>query len=373
MLADPEFIYRSEIEPVDIAEGSLYMLSDLELASRLSFFLWSSLPDGELVDLATQGRLHDEDVLQQQVQRMIADPRADAFIVNFTGQWLNVRGMAASEPIVELFPDFDSTLREAFQQEIEMFFGSIIQEDLSVLDLLTADYTFVNERLAKHYGISDVYGSQFRKVQLDDPELAVRHGLLGKGALLTITSEAARTSPVKRGKWFLETFFGVSPPDPPPGVEIDLSQNAGEKPKSLRDRLEAHRTNPSCSSCHMMFEPMGFALENFDAVGKWRTMDAGNPIDATSTITDGTYLDGISSLRDLTIRNGEQFARVMTEKLLTYAVGRGMEIEDMPLVRSIARDAAEENYRFSSLLMGVIQSPAFNMNMKSESIARIER
>ena len=373
VLADPEFIYRSEIEPVDIAEGSLYMLSDLELASRLSFFLWSSLPDGELVDLATQGRLHDEDVLQQQVQRMIADPRADAFIVNFTGQWLNVRGMAASEPIVELFPDFDSTLREAFQQEIEMFFGSIIQEDLSVLDLLTADYTFVNERLAKHYGISDVYGSQFRKVQLDDPELAVRHGLLGKGALLTITSEAARTSPVKRGKWFLETFFGVSPPDPPPGVEIDLSQNAGEKPKSLRDRLEAHRTNPSCSSCHMMFEPMGFALENFDAVGKWRTMDAGNPIDATSTITDGTYLDGISSLRDLTIRNGEQFARVMTEKLLTYAVGRGMEIEDMPLVRSIARDAAEENYRFSSLLMGVIQSPAFNMNMKSESIARIER
>jgi len=373
VLADPEFIYRSELEPVDIAEGSLYMLSDLELASRLSFFLWSSLPDGELVDLATQGRLHDQDVLQQQVQRMLADQRAEAFIVNFTGQWLNVRGMAASEPIVELFPDFDSTLREAFQQEIEMFFGSIIQEDLSVLDLLTADYTFVNERLAKHYGISDVYGSQFRKVQLDDPELAVRHGLLGKGALLTITSEAARTSPVKRGKWFLETFFGVSPPDPPPGVEIDLSQIAGEKPKSLRDRLEEHRSNPSCSTCHMMFEPMGFALENFDAVGKWRTMDAGNPIDATSTITDGTYLDGINSLRDLAIRNGEQFARVMTEKLLTYAVGRGMENEDMPLVRSIARNAAEDNYRFSSLLMGVIQSPAFNMNMKSESIAQIER
>jgi len=370
MLADPEFIYRSEIEPVGVAEGSLYTLSDLELASRLSFFLWSSLPDEELVDLATQGRLHDEDVLQQQVQRMIADPRAEAFVVNFTGQWLNVRGMAASEPVVDMFPDFDSTLRDAFQQEIEMFFGSIIQEDRSVLDLLTADYTFVNERLAKHYGISDVYGSQFRKVQLDDPELEVRHGLLGKGALLTITSDAARTSPVKRGKWFLETFYGVSPPDPPPNVEIDLSQTAGEKPKSLRERLEAHRTNPSCSTCHMMFEPMGLAMENFDAVGKWRTMDSGNLIDPNAVVTDGTPVNGVTGLQELTLSNGDLFARVITENLLTYAVGRGMEIEDMPLVRSITRDAAKDNYHFSSMLMGVIQSPAFNMNMKSEGIAQ---
>ena len=370
MLADPEFIYRSEIEPVGVAEGSLYTLSDLELASRLSFFLWSSLPDEELVDLATQGRLHDEDVLQQQVQRMIADPRAEAYVVNFTGQWLNVRGMAASEPVVDMFPDFESTLRDAFQQEIEMFFGSIIQEDRSVLDLLTADYTFVNERLAKHYGISDVYGSQFRKVQLDDPELEVRHGLLGKGALLTITSDAARTSPVKRGKWFLETFYGVSPPDPPPNVEIDLSQTAGEKPKSLRERLEAHRTNPSCSTCHMMFEPMGLAMENFDAVGKWRTMDSGNLIDPNAVVTDGTPVNGVTGLQELTLSNGDLFARVITENLLTYAVGRGMEIEDMPLVRSITRDAAKDNYRFSSMLMGVIQSPAFNMNMKSEGIAQ---
>jgi hypothetical protein len=365
MLADPEFIYRSEIEPTGIAAGTPYPISDLELASRLSFFLWSSIPDDELVQLASEGRLHEPEVLEQQVQRMIADPRSDAFIENFTGQWLNVRGMAASEPVVELFPDFDSTLRAAYRREIELFFGSIIHEDRGILELLTADYTFVNERLAKHYGIPDVYGSQFRRVNLG-LEHDSRRGLLGKGALLTITSDAARTSPVKRGKWFLETFFGVSPPAPPPGVETDLTPEEGAAPQTMRERLEAHRINPTCASCHMMFEPLGLAMENFDAVGKWRTEDVGNPIDPSGVITNGTQLEGIHSLRELTVQNGDQFAQVVTEKLLTYAIGRGLEYEDMPLLRSITRSASEDDYRFSALLMGVVQSPAFTMNLKSD-------
>jgi len=364
ILADPEFIYRSEIEPAEAAPGSPYGISDLELASRLSFFLWSSIPDQELIELASQGRLHDAAVLQQQVERMIADTRSQAFVENFTGQWLNVRGMQASEPVVDLFPDFDSTLRDAFRREIELFFGSVIHEDRSILDLLTADYTFVNERLAKHYGIPDVYGSQFRRVTLG-PELDMRRGLLGKGALLTITSDVARTSPVKRGKWFLETFLDISPPDPPPGVETDLKAAPGEAPKTLRARMEAHRANPSCAACHQSFEPMGLAMENFDAVGAWRTLDAGQPIDPTGVTNDGTQLDGLASLREFTVSNGGIFAQSVTEKLLTYAIGRGLEYEDMPLVRSITHDAAEDDYRFSSLLMGVIRSPAFTMNVKT--------
>jgi hypothetical protein len=364
ILADPEFIYRSELEPAEVSPGSPYRISDLELASRLSFFLWSSIPDDELIELGTANRLHETEVLEQQVNRMIADPRANAFIENFTGQWLNVRSMAASEPVVDLFPDFDSTLREAFRREIELFFGSIIQEDRSILDLLTANYTFVNERLAKHYGIPNVYGTQFRRVELG-PELDVRRGLLGKGALLTITSDAARTSPVKRGKWFLETFLGLSPPDPPPGVNTSLPEGKGEAPKTLRALMEAHHTNPNCASCHKVFEPMGFAMENFDAVGQWRTRDKGNPIDATGVTNDGFELTGIPSLREFTVQNGDLFAQVVTEKLLTYAIGRGVEYEDMPLVRSITRNAAEHGYRFSALLMGVVESPAFTMNMKS--------
>ena len=367
ILVDPEFIYRAEIEPEGTAEDSLYQISDLELASRLSFFLWSSIPDAELIEIASQGRLHGSKILREQVQRMIADPRSSAFVENFTGQWLNVRGMAASEPVVDLFPDFDSTLRDAFQIEIEMFFGSVIYEDRSILDLLTADYTFVNERLAKHYGIPDVYGSQFRRIELED-DFDMRRGLLGKGALLTITSDAARTSPVKRGKWFLETFFGVSPPDPPPGVETDITPDEGEAPTTLRAMMEKHRANPSCSSCHNIFEPMGLALENFDGVGKWRTEDNGNPIDPTGSITDGTPLNGVKSLREITVRGGDQFAQVVTEKLLTYAIGRGLEYQDMPMLRSVTRSAAEDNYKFSSLIMGVINSPAFTMNIKTASL-----
>ena len=251
-----------------------------------------------------------------------------------------------------------------------MFFASIIQEDRSVLDMLTADYTYVNERLAKHYGIPDVYGEQFRRVELG-PELDMRRGLLGKGALLTITSDAARTSPIKRGKWFLETFLDVSPPDPPPGVETDLSEKAGEAPKTLRARLESHRENPSCAGCHMLFEPMGLAMENFDAIGRWRMIDNGIPIDSNAATNDDFPLIGIKGLRDFAVLKSDLFAQVVTEKLLTYALGRGIETEDMALLRSVANTAAEDNYKFSSLVMGVIQSPAFTQNMKSE-VAEIE-
>jgi mono/diheme cytochrome c family protein len=363
ILADPEFIYRGEREPVGLAEGETYRLDGLELASRLSFFLWSSIPDDELIALASQGRLSDEAVLEQQVARMIADPRSSALVENFTGQWLNVRGMQVTEPVVEMFPNFDSNLRAAYRREVELFFDSIIREDRSVIDLLTADYTFVNERLAKQYGIPDLYGSQFRRVTLG-PDLDMRRGLLGKGALLTVTSQAARTSPVKRGKWFLETFLGVSPPDPPPGVEINLEQDPNKKPTTLRERLEAHHTNPVCNSCHQIFEPMGLAMENFDAVGAWRTEDSGSPVDATGVAPNGTALDGVQSLRELILQRPDQFAQVVAEKMLTYALGRGVEDEDMPLVRSIVRDMAENDYRFSSLLLGIVRSPAFQMNMR---------
>ena len=370
ILVDPEFLYRSELEPAQstqTAANSAYQISQRELASRLSFFLWSSIPDDELINLAAQNRLRDPATLEKQVRRMLADPRAKAFVKNFTGQWLNVRSMDAKEPVIDLFPDFDNNLRAAFKEEIELFFGSVMQEDRNILELLDADYTFANERLAKHYGIENVYGPQFRRVTLP-PELDMRRGLLGKGALLTITSQAARTSPVARGKWFLETFLGVSPPDPPPGVEVNIDKKKNSAPKSLRDRMEQHRSNPVCASCHQIFEPMGLALENFDAVGKWRAYDDGAAIDPTGVTTDGTKLDGVKSLRDLTRRYSDQFAEVVTEKLLTYAVGRGMEVQDMPTVRAITRASKTKNYRFSSLVMGVIDSKAFQMNTKSFAV-----
>jgi len=265
---------------------------------------------------------------------------------------------------VNLFPDFDSTLRDAFRKEVELFFASIIQEDRSVEELLTADYTFVNERLARHYGIPGIYGPQFRRVKLGADQ-DMRRGLLGKGALLTVTSDAERTSPVRRGKWFLQTFFGVSPPNPPPGVETKLAQKEGETPKTMRERLKMHSTNPSCASCHKMFEPMGLAMENFDAVGQWRTTEVGNPIDSVGIVTDGTRIDGIKGLRELSVRKGEMFTEVVVENLLTYAIGRGLDYNDMPLVRSLTHNAAKNDYRFSSLIMGVVQSPAFTMNTKS--------
>ena len=368
LLTDPDFIYRAELEPAKAAAGTAYRIGDLDLASRLSFFLWSSIPDKELISIAAADKLHEPTVLKQQVDRMIADPRSQALVQNFTGQWLNIRGIAATEPAVNLFPDFDSTLRDAFRTEVELFFASIIQEDRSVTDLLTADYTFVNERLAKHYGIPDIYGPQFRRIQLG-PDQDMRRGLLGKGALMTITSEAARTSPVKRGKWFLQTFLGVSPPDPPPNVVVKLDQKAGETPKTMRARLQSHSTNPTCATCHKMFEPLGLAMENYDPVGAWRTLELGAPIDSLGIVTDGTRIDGIKGLRELAVRKREMFVEVVTRNLLTYAIGRGLDYHDMPLVRSLTHNAAKDNYKFSSLIMGVVQSPAFTMNLKSAPVS----
>jgi hypothetical protein len=343
ILADPEFVYRSEPEPPGLTTGKTYRISDLALASRLSFFLWSSVPDDELIDLAAQGKLKDPAVVESQVKRMLADPKSQALIANFTGQWLGVRSLQASEPVVNMFPDFDDNLRAAYKKEVELFFGSIVAEDRSIMDLLTADYTYVNERLAKHYGIPNIYGPQFRRVQLTQ-EMDMRRGLLGKGALLTATSNAARTSPVTRGKWFLQTFLGVSPPDPPPDVPAikeptpDTTGNA--RIPTMRETMALHTTNPTCATCHKIFEPMGLALENFDAVGAWRTIDGASAIDPTGVLVDGTKLEGVASLRNSLVARSDQFARVVAEKMLIYALGRGVEYQDMPEVRSIVRDAA---------------------------------
>jgi mono/diheme cytochrome c family protein len=369
ILADVEFIYRGETEPAALAAGKTYRVSDLALASRLSFFLWSSIPDDELIDLAAAGKLRTPAVLEQQVRRMLKDPRAADLIENFTGQWLGVRSLKTSAPIVNVFPDFDDNLRNAFQREVELFFDSIVSEDRSVLDLLTADYTFVNERLAKHYGIPNIYGPQFRRVTLG-PDFQMRRGLLGKGAMLTATSEAARTSPVIRGKWFLTTFMGIEPPQPPPGVDTSLkipeADAAGNlKTPTMRQILERHRIAVACSTCHRAFEPMGIALENYDAIGAWRIVDEGQPVDPSGVLADGTKVTGVDSLRNMLVGYHRQFGRVVTEKLLTYALGRGIEYGDMPLVRSIVKDAERSKYRFSSIILGIVKSPAFQMNMKT--------
>jgi Protein of unknown function (DUF1592)/Protein of unknown function (DUF1588)/Protein of unknown function (DUF1585)/Protein of unknown function (DUF1587)/Protein of unknown function (DUF1595)/Cytochrome C oxidase, cbb3-type, subunit III len=369
VLADPEFVYREEPEPSALPAGKTYRVSDLALASRLSFFLWSSVPDDELIDIASQGKLKDPVVLEKQVRRMLADPRSDALTNNFTGQWLGVRSLQTSEPVVNLFPDFDDNLRAAYRREIELFFGSIAHEDRSILDLLTANYTFVNERLAKQYGIPNIYGPQFRRVTLP-AELDMRRGLLGKGALLTVTSDAAHTSPVKRGKWYLETFLGVSPPDPPPGVDTTLkSKPAGAGgavvDPPMRVRMEEHHTNPVCASCHKIFEPIGLGMENFDAIGSWRTLDGDTPIDASGVLSDGTKIDGVAGLRDSLVRHSDQFVRVVTERMLTYALGRGVEYQDMPTLRSIVRNSAASNYKFTSLVMGIVKSAPFQTSMKN--------
>jgi cytochrome c5 len=368
VLADPEFTYRGEREPAALAAGRSYRLNDLELASRLSFFLWSSIPDDELIDVAAAGKLKDPAVLDRQVKRMLTDPKSADLIANFTGQWLSVRSLKTVEPVVNLFPDFDDNLRNAFQREVELFFESIVREDRSVLDLLDADYTFVNERLAKHYGIPNIYGAQFRRVTLP-PELDMRRGLLGKGALLTVTSNPARTSPVARGKWVQATLLGVEPPQPPPGVEINITRandNTGNtKQPTMRQVLEQHRISPTCAACHKIFEPVGLALENFDAVGAWRTQEEGMPVDTRGKLPDGTSLDtGVSALRGNLVRYSDQFARVVAEKLLTYALGRGVEYDDMPTVRTIVRGAEANKYRFSSLVTGIVKSEPFQMNMK---------
>jgi hypothetical protein len=368
ILAHPRFIYRIEGEPANAAADQPYRISDLELAARLSFFLWSTNPDQELTTLANQKKLSDPVVLERQVRRMLADPRSDALVVNFAGQWLKLRSLEASYPAVPLFPDFDDNLRQAFRREVELFFESIVQEDRNVLDLLTADYTFLNERLAKHYGIPNVYGSQFRRVTLS-PEFAVRRGLLGKGAIETVSALPTRTSLVGRGKWILQNIIGTQPPDPPPFAVPPLnSTGEGGKVLSLRQQMEMHRRIEPCASCHKIMDPIGIAMENFDAIGKWRTTDEGNPIDASGTLVDGTKMNGIVDLRNALVNYSPQFVRNISERLMTYAVGRGVEYYDMPTIRTIVRDAGTKNNRFSAIVLGVVKSPQFQSNTKITQI-----
>jgi mono/diheme cytochrome c family protein len=373
VLVDPEFIYRKEAEPVDKPAGTTYRITDLELASRLSFFLWSSIPDEELLSVAAAGKLKDPPVLERQVRRMLADSRSQALITNFSGQWLNTRELEQHDAVVAFFPDFDDNLRRAFRREIELFFGSVVGEDRSVMDLVTANYTFVDERLARHYGIPNIYGSRFRRVELG-PDLDMRRGLLGKGGLLTMTSQPTRTSPVVRGQWFLQTLLGVSPPSPPPNVPVipakaeDATGNVREP--TMRQKMEQHRASPTCASCHKIMDPIGFSLENFDALGMWRTEDEGLPIDASGVLVDGTVLNGPASLRNALLRYSDQYVRVVTEKLLTYALGRGTDATDMPVVRSIVREAARSENRFSALVIGIVKSVPFQMNTKESGDAR---
>ncbi len=367
MLASPEFLFRIESDPPGVAAGANYRVDDLALASRLSFFLWSSIPDEQLLNLAAQKKLHESAVLEQQVRRMLADPKSDALIANFAEQWLFLRNLKSSAPNLDVFPDFDDNLRQAMKQETELFFGSIMREDRSVMDLLTADYTFVNERLARHYGIPGIYGSQFRRVAIDDPN---RRGLLGQGSILTVTSYAARTSPVQRGKWILTNILGVPPTPPPPNVP-QLSEGDDGKVRSLRERMELHRSNSVCAGCHKVMDPIGFALENFDAVGHWRTTDDGAKIDPSGTLFEGTRVDGPAALRAMLTSRSETFVGVMTEKLMTYALGRGLEYYDMPAVRKIVADAKVHGFRFSYLVDGVVNSPAFQMRKAAAKEAAV--
>jgi uncharacterized protein DUF1592/uncharacterized protein DUF1588/uncharacterized protein DUF1585/uncharacterized protein DUF1587/uncharacterized protein DUF1595/cytochrome c len=368
ILAHPEFVFRTESGPANVKPGEAYRISDLELASRLSFFLWSTVPDDELTNLAVQGKLKDSVVLEHQVRRMLADQRSHELVKNFAGQWLQLRTLQSATPEGVIYPDFDDNLRQAFRTEAEMFFESIMREDRSVIDLLNADYTFVNERLAVHYGIPNIYGSHFRRVQLDGA-LDVRRGLLGKGAIELATSVADRTSPVQRGKWVLMNILGVVPPDPPPNVP-PLKEAAGSGvsvEQTMRQRMEEHRANPACASCHKMMDPIGFTLENFDGIGKWRTTQYGQKLDASGQLTDGTKIDGVGSLRQALVRYSPQFVRTLTEKLLIYALGRGVEYQDMPVVRSIVREAGRNDYHFSSLVVGIVKSDPFQMNRKAEA------
>jgi hypothetical protein len=369
ILADPEFVFRKEAEPADLAPGKTWRISDLELASRLSFFLWSSIPDDELITLASQNKLHDPAVLEQQVRRMLADARSDALVTNFTGQWLNLRALQNWAPTAALYPDFDDNLRLAMRKETELFFASIVQEDRSALELLDAGYTFLNERLAKHYGIPNIYGSNFRRVFLP-PEFDMRRGLLGQASFQTISSQPQRTSPVGRGKAIMQVFLGVSPPDPPPVVPSLADQgtavHGGARP-SMRQQMELHRKVEPCASCHKIMDPIGFSMENFDAIGAWRTAEEGTPIDASGILVDGSRLDGVKGIREALLRYSPQFVRVITEKLLIYSLGRGTEYYDMPLIRSIVREAESNNYRFSSLVLGVVKSDAFQINQKLQS------
>jgi hypothetical protein len=359
LLASPTFVFRAESDPQN---RDAARISDIELASRLSFFLWSSIPDDTLLDLASRNRLHEPAVLEAQLRRMLADSRSDAMAENFAGQWLHLRNLDSINPNTDEFPDFDNDLRLAFQKEAELFFSSIMREDRNTMDFLTADYTFVNERLARHYGIPQVYGSRFRRVILG-PEFDMRRGLLGKGGVLMSTSRADRTSPVLRGKWILENLIGSPPPPPPPNVP-PLDARPGAKPRTIRERMASHRA-PGCVSCHQLIDPPGFALEGFDAVGAWRTQEAGAPIDASSRLADGRDVNGVADLRNALAARPEAFVQVLTEKLMTYALGRGLQYYDMPIIRAIVRDSKAKNYSFTSVVLGITESVPFQMRAKS--------
>ncbi len=361
ILASPEFLFRFEPDPANVAADEPYQISDLALASRLSFFLWSSIPDDQLLKVASEGKLKDPATLDQQVRRMLADRRSETLVTNFADQWLYLRNLKNIQPDFQTFPDFDDNLRQAMKRETELFFGSIISEDHSVLDLINADYTFVNERLARHYGIPNIYGTDFRRVTINDP---ARRGLLGQGSILTVTSMPNRTSPVLRGKWILTNLLGNPPTPPPPGVPALKDNEAGAKKVSLRERMEAHRANPACAGCHQVMDPLGFSLENFDAVGQWRSADDGSRIDPSGTLFNGTKIDGPVALRNALASRPGIFAGVLTERLMTYALGRGVETSDMPAIRRILADAARNDYRFSSIVLGIVRSTPFEMKQK---------
>jgi mono/diheme cytochrome c family protein len=370
LLVSPQFLFRFEPDPTPTAAPGItpvsavsparnYRLTDLELASRLSFFLWSSIPDDELLDVAIRGRLKDPAVLDRQVRRMVADKRAEALLTNFVGQWLQLRNLEASIPDEFIFPDFDDSLRRALRRETELFFESIMRDDRSVLDVLTGDYTFVNERLAKHYGIPNVFGTHFRKVSLAD---IPRRGVLGQGSILLVTSRPNRTSPVLRGKWIMENILGTPPPEPPPNVPVLPERSGVERVLTMRERMAEHRANAVCAACHNVIDPLGFALEHFDAVGGWRDLDAGyKPIDEAGTLPDGTKFDSGAAFLDALVKHPEPFVNTVTERLLTYALGRGLAYYDRPAVRKIVRDSAPGKYRFSSLILGIAKSLPFQM------------
>ena len=364
ILTSPEFLIRVERDPAGQKGQSPYRISDLELASRLSFFLWSSIPDDELLDLGARGKLHEPATLEKQVRRMLSDARAESLVTNFADQWLYLRNLGAVSPDPRLFPDFDDNLRQAMRRETELLFESVMKEDRSVLDLLSANYTFLNERLAKHYGIPNVYGSNFRRVSLSSD--SIRGGLLGQGSILTVTSYGNRTSPVLRGKWVLENILGTPPPPPPPNVP-PLKDNSATGPvPTMRERMEQHRSNPACSGCHQLMDPIGLSMEHFDAVGRWRNRSEGDtPIDASGALPSGAVFEGAAGLKAAVLAHPDAFTNTMTEKLLTYALGRGLDYHDAPAVRAITREAQANDFRFSSLVSGIVKSIPFQMRRPS--------
>jgi cytochrome c551/c552 len=356
VLSAPNFVFRVEHEPANVPPGTPYQIDAIDLASRLSFFLWSSIPDDELLDLAVRGTLRNPMVLEGQVRRMLQDPRSHTLVDNFANQWLKLGRLSGIVPDVDEFPDFDENLRDALQQETREFVASQLREDRSVIDLVAANYTFVNERLARHYQIPRVYGSHFRRVTFDD---GIRGGLLGQAGILTATSYPNRTSPVLRGRWLLETMLGAPPPAPPPDVPA-LKENSAEGERhSVRERLEAHRKNPGCAVCHVRMDPLGFSLENFDALGKWRTMSDGSPVDASASLPDGSRFEGVTGLRALLVSHREDFVRTFTNRLMSYAIGRGTEYYDWPAVRKVVREAEADDHRWSAIIMGIVRSVPF--------------